>query len=166
VQNERLRSLLEGCYVTIPTPFADEPGLPVNEAALRAYVRFLIDGGLNADNATVSGTLTYGGTLTLTNIGSPLVAGDTFNLFDAGTTTGSFSSITFPAGTTPADWINNLGTIGSLTYVPEPGSVGMGLLATAMLARPQRKAFSTTSPELRCSAAFRTFRSLLREHSV
>jgi len=52
VQNERLKSLLEGCYVTIPTPFADEPGLPINEAALRAYVRFLIDGGLNADNAT------------------------------------------------------------------------------------------------------------------
>lgn len=52
MQNERLKSLLEGCYVTIPTPFADEPGLPINEAALRAYVRFLIDGGLNADNAT------------------------------------------------------------------------------------------------------------------
>lgn len=52
MQSERLKSLLEGCYVTIPTPFADEPGLPVNEAALRAYVRFLIDGGLNADNAT------------------------------------------------------------------------------------------------------------------
>ncbi|MBL8894405.1 MAG: dihydrodipicolinate synthase family protein [Rhizobiales bacterium] len=52
MQNDRLKSLLEGCYVTIPTPFADESGLPVNEAALRAYVRFLIDGGLNADNAT------------------------------------------------------------------------------------------------------------------
>jgi len=52
VQNEKLKSLLEGCYVTIPTPFADEPGLPVSEAALRAYVRFLIDNGLNADNAT------------------------------------------------------------------------------------------------------------------
>ena len=48
MQNERLKSLLEGCYVTVPTPFADEPGLPVNEAALRAYVRFLIDSGLNA----------------------------------------------------------------------------------------------------------------------
>ncbi len=52
MQNDRLKSLLEGCYVTIPTPFADEPGLPINEPALRAYVRFLIDGGLNADNAT------------------------------------------------------------------------------------------------------------------
>lgn len=49
---ERLKSLLEGCYVTVPTPFEDTEGLPVNEAALRTYVRFLVDAGLNADNAT------------------------------------------------------------------------------------------------------------------
>jgi dihydrodipicolinate synthase/N-acetylneuraminate lyase len=49
---EDLKALLEGCYVTIPTPFVDSPDLPVNEAALRAYVRFLIDAGLNASNAT------------------------------------------------------------------------------------------------------------------
>ena len=30
----------------MPTPFSDEPGWPVNEAALRTYVRFLIDNGL------------------------------------------------------------------------------------------------------------------------
>jgi dihydrodipicolinate synthase/N-acetylneuraminate lyase len=48
-----LRERLEGCYVTIPTPFADEPGLPVNEPALRSYVRFLIDNGLNARYATL-----------------------------------------------------------------------------------------------------------------
>jgi dihydrodipicolinate synthase/N-acetylneuraminate lyase len=52
LQNGRLRTLLEGCYVTIPTPFSDTPGLPINELALRSYVRFLIDNGLNADNAT------------------------------------------------------------------------------------------------------------------
>ena len=48
-----LRQKLEGCYVTVPTPFADEPGLPVNEEALRAYVRFLLDNGLSAENATL-----------------------------------------------------------------------------------------------------------------
>jgi dihydrodipicolinate synthase/N-acetylneuraminate lyase len=47
-----LKALLAGCYVTVPTPFADTADLPVNEAALRAYVRFLINAGLNADNAT------------------------------------------------------------------------------------------------------------------
>jgi dihydrodipicolinate synthase/N-acetylneuraminate lyase len=50
---DKLKSLLEGCYVTVPTPFSDTDGLPVNEVALRSYVRFLIDSGLNADNATL-----------------------------------------------------------------------------------------------------------------
>jgi dihydrodipicolinate synthase/N-acetylneuraminate lyase len=50
---ERLRKRLEGCYVTVPTPFSDEPGWPVNEAALRAYVRFLIEHGLSERYATL-----------------------------------------------------------------------------------------------------------------
>jgi 4-hydroxy-tetrahydrodipicolinate synthase len=52
MSQQTLKQLLEGCYVTVPTPFADLPGLPVNEKALRTYVRFLIDNGLNAQNAT------------------------------------------------------------------------------------------------------------------
>ncbi len=47
-----LRKNLEGCYVTIPTPFADAPGMEVNESALREYVRFLVDSGLSGDYAT------------------------------------------------------------------------------------------------------------------
>ncbi len=50
---ESLKSGLSGCYVTVPTPFHDEPGFPINERALRAYVRFLVDAGLNADYATL-----------------------------------------------------------------------------------------------------------------
>ncbi|WP_108661801.1 dihydrodipicolinate synthase family protein [Acuticoccus kandeliae] len=49
---ETLKTALEGCYVTIPTPFSDVEGLPVDEAALRTYVRFLIDAGLTRDYAT------------------------------------------------------------------------------------------------------------------
>lgn len=52
MDQERLKSLLAGCYVTIPTPFRDETDFPINEEALRAHVRFLIDGGLNGDYAT------------------------------------------------------------------------------------------------------------------
>ncbi len=48
-----LRAGLEGCYVTIPTPFHDDERMDVNEVALRQYVRFLIDGGLNAEYATL-----------------------------------------------------------------------------------------------------------------
>ena len=49
---EELRTRLEGCYVTIPTPFKDAPGFPVDEAVLRQYTKFLIDGGLTARTAT------------------------------------------------------------------------------------------------------------------
>jgi dihydrodipicolinate synthase/N-acetylneuraminate lyase len=48
-----LKQKLEGCYVTVPTPFEDSQGWPVNTAALRSYVRFLLDNGLDAQNATL-----------------------------------------------------------------------------------------------------------------
>jgi 4-hydroxy-tetrahydrodipicolinate synthase len=53
VDAQRLRQRLRGCYVTVPTPFADAPGLPVDERALRSYVRFLIDNGLGGRYATL-----------------------------------------------------------------------------------------------------------------
>lgn len=49
---QELKVALEGCYVTIPTPFEDTDGFPISEAKLRAYTRFLIDNGLTADYAT------------------------------------------------------------------------------------------------------------------
>ncbi len=48
---QRLKDRLTGCYVTIPTPFHDEPGLSVNEPALRRHVQFLTGAGLEADYA-------------------------------------------------------------------------------------------------------------------
>ncbi len=53
VDFEKLKSRLAGCYVTIPTPFEDSAGFPVNYAAIRAYVRFLIDNGLTTEYATL-----------------------------------------------------------------------------------------------------------------
>ena len=50
---EQLKADLAGCYVTIPTPFADTPDLPINEPALRTYARFLIDSGLDTRYATL-----------------------------------------------------------------------------------------------------------------
>ncbi|MEQ1956566.1 dihydrodipicolinate synthase family protein [Mesorhizobium sp. CN2-181] len=50
---EDVKARLAGCYVTVPTPFEDSAGLPVNYSALRQYVRFLLDNGLNADYATL-----------------------------------------------------------------------------------------------------------------
>ena len=49
---DELKRRLEGCYVTIPTPFSDQPGLPINETALRTYTNYLASNGLDAENAT------------------------------------------------------------------------------------------------------------------
>lgn len=46
------RAKLEGCYVTVPTAFKDEPELGINEPALRTHLDFLLAGGLSGDNAT------------------------------------------------------------------------------------------------------------------
>jgi 4-hydroxy-tetrahydrodipicolinate synthase len=39
--------------VTVPTPFADTDGFPVNHEALRHYVRFLVKSGLTTEYATL-----------------------------------------------------------------------------------------------------------------
>ena len=53
MDTEQRRQALEGCYVTVPTPFADRKGWPTDDSALRTYVRFLIDNGLHGDRATL-----------------------------------------------------------------------------------------------------------------
>lgn len=50
---DHLKKMLEGCYVTIPTPFHDTAGMELNAQVLRAYVRFLVDAGLNGSYATL-----------------------------------------------------------------------------------------------------------------
>lgn len=52
VNPEILKTRLQGCYVTIPTPFKDEPGYPIDETTLRSYVRFLLENGLKGSYAT------------------------------------------------------------------------------------------------------------------
>jgi dihydrodipicolinate synthase/N-acetylneuraminate lyase len=49
---DNLRQRLRGCYVTVPTLFAD-PGLELNLDGMRRHVRFLLDGGLKEDNAVL-----------------------------------------------------------------------------------------------------------------
>jgi 4-hydroxy-tetrahydrodipicolinate synthase len=52
VNPESLKSRLQGCYVTVPTPFKDASEFPIDETALRSYVRFLLDNGLTGNYAT------------------------------------------------------------------------------------------------------------------
>ena len=50
---ENLKKKLEGCYVTVPTPFKDTEALPLNFEALKQYVEFLLGNGLNKENCTL-----------------------------------------------------------------------------------------------------------------
>jgi len=50
---EKLKKKLHGCYVTIPTPFEDSEGLPLNFSAIKDYVDFLLNNGLNSKNSTL-----------------------------------------------------------------------------------------------------------------
>lgn len=94
--------------------------------------------GQTADLTSVSGNVAFGGTLNLSLIGGSLTNGQTFNLFDFGTTSGSFSTINWPSGTDSTYWINNLSTNGTLTYVPEPTGAALTLLGLLALGRRRR----------------------------
>jgi len=68
--------------------------------------------------------------------------GDSFNIFDFGSLTGEFDNVLLPALSASLAWddsalLNN----GSLSVVPEPGSVVLcllGLIGAAGLLRPKR----------------------------
>ena len=58
----------------------------------------------SSDKLDVNATLTCGGTLVVTNIGTALVANDSFVLFSAGTFEGGFATIQLPALAAGLEW--------------------------------------------------------------
>jgi autotransporter-associated beta strand protein len=72
----------------------------------------------NSSNASLvqsTANISYGGTLTVTNIGPALIAGDTFTLFQAASYAGGFTNVVLPALTAPLLWnTNNLGINGTI----------------------------------------------------
>ena len=77
---------------------------------------------LTNDEVVVTGALTLGGTLTVTNISTnALVVGDSFTLFNAGSFSGNFSAKTLPGLTTNLVWdTSRLITNGLITVVSIP----------------------------------------------
>ncbi|HEX5220075.1 MAG TPA: autotransporter-associated beta strand repeat-containing protein [Verrucomicrobiae bacterium] len=72
-------------------------------------------------------TLTYGGTLVLQNLGGMLAVGDTFNVFDAATFNGSFSSVVSVTPGQTVTWdvsqLNVDGTVKVATAVAAPAAL-------------------------------------------
>ena len=88
-----------------------------------------ISGPSSADKLNVtSGTVVFGGTLTVTNIGGALAPGNTFDLFD-GTLSGSFSTLNLPNGA--SHWntsdLNIGGTIAYVNANPVAANLSVGV---------------------------------------
>lgn len=93
----------------------------------------------SSDKLTGMSSLTYGGTLTVTNLAGTLAAGDTFTLFSASSYSGSFSTLNLPALTGGLKWdtsklaVNGSIQVGNdpaITGQPANQSVGQGVSAS------------------------------------
>ena len=76
---------------------------------------------LTNDLAQVNNSLTFGGTLLVSNLSSPaLAAGDRFPLFAANSFAGAFTSINLPALDVGLAWTNKLLADGSIQVISIP----------------------------------------------
>ena len=75
-------------------------------------------GTLTNDLIQVMGALTYGGSLIVSNLGpDALVAGDSFQLFNAASYSGGFTSIILPTLSSGLTWTNKLLVDGSIAVL-------------------------------------------------
>jgi fibronectin-binding autotransporter adhesin len=80
-----------------------------------AAVMELDAGAVTSDQINCTNQITYGGTLTVTNINGTLAAGQSFRLFRAGSyNVTTFSSVTLPTLTGPLYWTNTLASNGTI----------------------------------------------------
>lgn len=93
---------------------------------------------LTSDLAAATGALTLGGTLNVASLGGTFAFGDTWNLFDAARFSGSFTTVNLPGS--PSDWdTSNLGSLGTITFIPEPAGTAMALGGLALLGARRRR---------------------------
>jgi autotransporter-associated beta strand protein len=105
-----------------------------------------LQSGTQADKVDVTGTLSLGGGLTVVSYnGFQPTLGDKFDLIDATTTTGAFSSISLPQLSTGLQWDTSaLSTNGVISVVPEPTTLGLFAVAGLAAMRRRRKQLRVT----------------------
>ena len=84
----------------------------------------------------MTGLLTYGGSLVVSNLGpAALAAGDRFPLFSADNFAGGFANITLPALPPELGWTNRLLVDGSIEVIvaPQPGFANIALSGTNVI---------------------------------
>lgn len=90
------------------------------------------------DQLQVGGTITYGGTLVVTNLGGTFASGDSFRLFNAGSYSGNFSSLILP----PLSGLGWTLTNGVLTVGPTAPEITSDLPPQVTLVRGQTYTYS------------------------
>ena len=91
--------------------------------------------GSTNDVLWVTNTLTFGGTLTVTNTGSALVAGSSFKLFNK-PGAGSFSSLNLPSLNSRLGWTNRLNFDGSIGVVQLTSTQAVNLAPAGIAVQP------------------------------
>ena len=86
---------------------------------------------LTNDVLRVAGTLNYGGTLTVTNLAGALAANDTFQLFNAASTSGAFAQTNLPALAAGLGWVFNP-VAGTLSVVQTVATNSVNIIATGL----------------------------------
>ena len=106
------------------------------------------------DQIRLSGGVTYGGFLRVTNIGpTALTAGDRFQLFPAAAYSGAFAGLTLPPLTTGLTWANKLSFDGSIEvlagpYIASTLLSGTNLIVTGTSGPTNRTYFVLASPNV------------------
>lgn len=81
----------------------------------------------SCDRLVVAGSIAASGTLTVTNLGSALQTGDSFQLFNK--PAGGFATVNLPALASGLVWQNNLGVDGTLTVAPVVSTALVDIIA-------------------------------------
>ena len=112
-----------------------------NTLTLAGNVIFSLNRNYSPNTAKVRGlaTVTYGGTLTLTNLGGALQSGDTFTLFDAVSDVGSFATRILPPLQPGLSWHTNGLTNGIISVTGTATLPKLGITANN-----QSKSFGQT----------------------
>jgi autotransporter-associated beta strand protein len=102
-----------------------------NNLSLAGTALFRLNKTANTnDSVRTTGSVTYGGTLAVTNVGGTLVSGDSYRLFNNGSFAGSFGAMNLPPVSPGLGWSFNP-TNGLLSVVTVGPTNPSGLTATA-----------------------------------
>jgi T5SS/PEP-CTERM-associated repeat protein len=108
-----------------------------NSPSLQGHTRMEISKSgatLTNDQIQVTAALTYGGELTISNLGpTALALGDRFPLFSATSYGGAFSVVTLPSPPVGLNWTNKLLVDGSIEVIAGPKFTGVSLSGTNVI---------------------------------